>query len=51
MVIRDFYLMRSVSFPDETDPMLIVDSDAVLSRTVALQSLQTIPWRKAKIAQ
>jgi len=50
VVISDFYLVRAVNFPDETDPVLLVDSDAVLPHTVALQRFQPISWRHAQIA-
>lgn len=37
--------------PPETDPVLIIDPDAVLPRAVTLQELKTIPGRYLEIAQ
>ncbi len=34
--------MRSVSHPDETDPPLIVDPDAVLSGAISFKFLQSV---------
>jgi hypothetical protein len=34
--------MRAISHPDETDPPLFVDSDTVLTRSIAFELLQPI---------
>ena len=43
--------MGSVLFPDEADPVLIVDPDAVLSGPPAFQRFQPVPRRDAKIEE
>ena len=43
MVVLDDDVLRSGIGPDETDPPLVVDADAVLSRSIACQSLQPVP--------
>src|SRR5512140_2097890 len=45
VVINYFDIMCSVFFPYEADPVLIIDSDAVLSRPITLQCLQTVSRR------
>ena len=42
MVIHDFDFMRFVVFPNEADAELIVDSHAVLTLSISLQSFQWI---------
>jgi hypothetical protein len=49
MVIDDLDFVRVGSTPDETDPPLIVDPDAVLAFAVATKLLEPIPRRRAKI--
>ena len=44
MVIRDLHPLRSVIGPDETDPVLVVDPDAVLPLPVLAERLQMVPW-------
>jgi hypothetical protein len=51
VIIRDLYLMRPVNFPDETDAILIVDPDAVLSDASSFQRFQPIARRYSKVAQ
>jgi hypothetical protein len=51
VVICDFNLVCSILLPNEADPVLIVDSDAVLAGPVSLQRLQPIAWRNAKIRE
>jgi len=51
VVIRDFYFVRPVSLPEEANPILSVDSDAVLSGAVALQGLKPVPGGDAQIDQ
>jgi hypothetical protein len=45
VVVRDFDIVGMVLLPSEADPVLIIHPDAVLSRSLAAQSLQTIPRR------
>jgi hypothetical protein len=51
VVIRDFYFVRPVRLPNETDPVLLIDSDAVLSGAVAVQGLKPVPGGDAQIDQ
>jgi len=39
MVIGNFYIERVSFFPDETDPPLVVNPDAVLTRPLFLKPL------------
>ena len=51
MIIHDLDFIRIASAPYEAEPPLIVDSDAVLAGAVALERLQAISGRNAKILQ
>jgi len=42
VVVCDFDLVGMAVLPNETDPVLLIDPDAVLSCSVPLQSLQVI---------
>lgn len=48
MVINDFYVNRSLraAWPLEADAPLIIDPNAVLPLTVAIQCFQSIPWER-----
>jgi hypothetical protein len=51
-VIIDNLDLESVSvLPPEADPPLVVDSDAVLTRTIASQGFQPVPWYRSKVPQ
>jgi hypothetical protein len=45
VAIRNLNFVRAVFFPDEANPVLVVDSDTVLTSSIAFQSFQTIPRR------
>jgi hypothetical protein len=49
VIIRDFYVPGVPLFPPEAHPILIVDADAVLTLSIALQLLQTISWWVSEI--
>ena len=51
MVIRDLHAFRAAIVPNETYPELVVDSNAVLSLSVASQCFQFIPRRDSKRIQ
>lgn len=51
MIVNDLDLMRIARIPDEADPPLIVDPDAVLPSSISLQFLQPIPERNPKILE
>ena len=49
VVVNDFHSMRTKIGPFEADPVLVVDSDTVLSCQLALQDLQPVARRNTKI--
>ena len=49
MIIRDFNIKRVAAFPFETNPPLVVDSDTVLSFSVALQFFEAIRRRDSQV--
>lgn len=51
VIIRDFNLVDISSLPSETDPILIVDSDTVLSTSVRPQPFEAISWRYSELAK
>jgi hypothetical protein len=51
MVVDYLNVCRVSPMPYKTDSILLVDSNAVLSETVALQSLKIVAVRSRKIAQ
>jgi hypothetical protein len=51
VVINDLDFHGVTILPNETDSPLIVDSNAVLSSSVALQLLQPVRWRYPKRIQ
>jgi hypothetical protein len=51
MIIRDFYVVCIAIQPYEADPPLIIDTYAVLARTITPQRLQAVPRRHPQIIQ
>lgn len=51
VVIHNFNVMRIAVTPREADAPLVIDSNAIRPRAVALQRFKLIPWRHAKILQ
>ena len=51
MVVDDLDVEGIGGAPDETDAPLIVDADAVLARTIALERLEPIAGRDAKVSE
>ena len=49
MVIDDLYVLWAVRRPSETDPVLIVDSNAVLPFAITLQGFESVSWRDPEI--
>jgi hypothetical protein len=49
VIVDDFDVMRAVRTPVESDPVLVVDTNAELARSVAAQLLESTPGRKAQI--
>jgi len=50
MVIYDFDLLRPVFAPDEADPPLVVDPDAVLTATGARERFEPIARRNPEVS-
>ncbi len=51
VLVHDFHVFGTPVRPDETNSVLVVDPNAVLTISVAPQSLQAIAWRHPKILQ
>lgn len=51
MIIHDHDILRPTLGPDKADAPLIVDPDAVLSRSIAFERFQAIAWRGRQITQ
>lgn len=51
MIIDNFNRFGSRFTPFETNPVLIINPDAVLSQAVSLQSLETIAGRNTQIIE
>jgi hypothetical protein len=49
MVIGDFDFIGVTFLPNKTDPVLLIDPDAVLIRSITFQTLQTIAWRHSEL--
>jgi len=49
VVIADLNIRRTNVRPDEADPVLVVDADAALPSSVAVQSLETIGRRHLEV--
>jgi hypothetical protein len=51
VVIDDFHIVGTIVSPHETDPPLIVDTDAVLPRPISSQGFQAIARGNPEILQ
>ena len=51
MVIDDFHIAGIAVPPHEADAIMIIDSDAVLTLSLAVQSLQPVSGRNIQIIQ
>jgi hypothetical protein len=49
VIIRDLNLVDISCLPSETDPILIVDPDTVLSVSVCPQPFKTVSWRNSEL--
>jgi hypothetical protein len=45
MIVHDFHLLRVGTAPDEANPPLVVDANAVLAVTAALEGFQPVAGR------
>jgi hypothetical protein len=51
VIICDFDFVGISVLPPETNPVLLVDSDAVLSQSIPMESLQTVSRRYTKLLE
>jgi len=51
VIINNLHIECITIPPNETDAILIVDADTVLTLPIALQSLKVIPWKDYQITQ
>jgi len=51
VIVCDFDLTGISRLPSETDPVLIINSDAVLSVSVAPKPFQSIPWWNGELEE
>ena len=51
MVVGDFDIEGVAILPSETNPKLVINSNAELPRPIGLQSLQTVTGWNSKIVQ
>jgi len=51
VVVRDFDFVGISILPAETDPILLIDPDAVLSVSIARESLEMVPGRNRELLQ
>jgi len=51
VIIDNLYVFRTGDRPAEADTILIVHTDAVLPRAVALERFKTVPRRNPKVGQ
>ncbi len=51
MIINNLHVVDVTFYPTETNTPLVVDADAVLPLTIALQRLQVIAWRNPQIVE
>jgi len=51
MIVNDLDLVRITISPPKADPPLVVDPNAMLSRAIAFELLEPVPWRHAEIVE
>ena len=51
MVVHHLDLLRFAVLPDEADPILVVDPDAVLALPIAVKSLKVIARERAEVIE
>ena len=51
MIVNDLHLLWSSVRPREADPPLVVDSDAVLTDSTALERFEPVAWWNPKIIE
>lgn len=51
MIIDFFYVVRAVILPNKANPPLIVNSNTMLSHSIARELFQPVPWRRRQIEE
>jgi hypothetical protein len=51
VVVNHLDLLRVAVLPDEADPILVVDPNAVLPLPIAGKSLKVIAWERAEVVE
>jgi hypothetical protein len=51
VIVHNLNMVRGPIAPEEAEPPLIVNADAMLSLSVAVQCFQAVPWRRCQIPQ
>jgi len=51
VVIHDLNVVRSVIGPDETDSILVVDSDTALPLSVSRKRFEPVSWRNLQFSE
>jgi len=51
MIVGNLDVPNVAIAPHEADAPLVIDTDAVLAPTIAVQSLQSIAWRDTKVVE
>jgi hypothetical protein len=51
VIIRNLDLVGVSTFPDEANPVLVIDPDTVLAGAVSLQGLKPIAWEHSQVGQ
>jgi hypothetical protein len=51
VAVRDFDLIGITGLPAETDPILLIDANAVLPQPCTCEPFKTIPRRNGKLAE
>lgn len=49
VIIRDLNLVGAVRAPNETNSILSVDADGILSSSIALERFELIAWGRAQV--
>jgi len=51
VVVHDLYIPGASFGPDEADPELVVDPNAMLAFPISPESLETVAWRNPEVFQ
>jgi hypothetical protein len=51
MIVHYFYIVRVLFTPDETDTVLVIDPDTMLSGALTLQRFKAVSWQRRQIGQ